>query len=115
MLGAQFFGNQAADQIDLILIGHGNHQIGGTDAGFDQYTDAGTVALHAQHIHGVLRFAQRAGIGVHNDDIVILLGQRIGNGAAYLTVTDNDNFHMLPPAESVFLSVSHILTQPCAK
>ena len=115
MLGAQFFGDQAADQIDLILIGHGDHQIGGTDAGFDQYADAGAVTLHAQHIHGALRFAQRGGVGVHNDDIVILLGQRIGNGTAYLTVTDNDNFHMRPPAENVFLSASHILAQLCAK
>ena len=75
VLGAQHFGDQAADQVDLILVGDGDHQIGGTDAGLQQHADAGAVALHAQHVHGAFRFTQGSGMGVHDDDVVFLLRQ----------------------------------------
>ena len=99
MARSQLFGDQAADQIDLVLIGDGDHQIGIADAGLDQHTDAGAVALHAQHVHGAFRFPQGAGAGVHHDDIVILLRQRIGDGISHFAVADNNNFHIVPPVK----------------
>ena len=99
MARSQLFGDQAADQIDLVLIGDGDHQIGIADAGLDQHTDAGAVALHAQHVHGAFRFPQGAGAGVHHDDVVILLRQRIGDGISHFAVADNNNFHIVPPVK----------------
>ena len=103
----QLFGDQAAHQVDLVLVGDGDDQVGGADTGLDQHADAGAVALYAQHVHGALRLAQGVGVGVHHDDIVILLRQGIGDGISHLAVADNDNFHNAPPVGR-FLPPRHI-------
>ena len=89
----QLFGDEAAEEIRLIQIGHGDDQVRRLGSGLLQDADGGAISLDAHDIQGVLRPVQRRGAAVYHGNIVVLSGQLAGNGIAHFTVSHNDDFH----------------------
>ena len=113
-LAARLFGNRAAEQIQLIRAGDGNHQIGLLKPCFLQHAEARAVALNPHHVEHIRRVAHHALVCIHNGDIVPfahkLLGQRMADLAAahnndaqalHLFLRRFDLHGFLPPPSSI--------------
>ena len=92
--GPQLFGDQAADDIQLIGAGDCHHQIRRPDAGLQQDLDGGAAALHTQDVQCAVGISQRLEILVDEHQIVVLSAELAGQGVAHLAVADNDDLHV---------------------
>ena len=92
-LGADALNEKAAEKIYLVLAGAGDEQIGPRDVGLEQHTVARTVAADAHYVKGIDRVIHILLVFVDDDDVVILARQLFCQGAAHLTVADNDDTH----------------------
>ena len=93
VLRPQLFGDQAAHQVRLVQIGHGDDQVRAADPRRVQHADAGSIALHAHDVQGAVGPVQGCGVVIHDGDVVILYRQLPRNGIADLAVAYDDDFH----------------------
>ena len=94
---AQLLGNEAAHQIRLVMAGNGDDEIGVSCACVDEDGDGSTVALQTHDVQRTFAAAQGGGAAVYNGNIVSLLRESLGDGKAYFTVANDNNFHSISP------------------
>ena len=97
MLGTQFLGNEAADNVQLVGARHCHHQVRGADTCLQQNLNGGAAALLTEDIQHPVGIAQRVGIFVDKDQVMIFTvpAQLLGQGISHLTVAYDDDLHML--------------------
>ena len=100
MARAQLLGNEAAQEVRVVQVRHGDDQVRALCAGLLQNPDGRAVALDTHNVQGIFRLVQRGGVVVHHDNIVVLACQLAGNGVAHLTVSHNDDFHLVSSSPS---------------
>ena len=109
MARPQLFCYEAAQQIRIVQVGHGDDQICRLRAGLLQHTNGCAVALDAHDIQGILRTVQRNGVVVHHDDVMAFAGELAGDGIAHFPVSHNDDLHSVSSSSFarriVFLSL----------
>ena len=91
--GIHGVGGGAAEQIDLVVVGHRNEQIRFLHARLVQHGHGGAVALDGDHVVALDAGIQNTGITIDDRDIVILAGELSGQRGTDLAVTGNDDFH----------------------
>ena len=93
VLCAHAFGDQRAHQVRLVHAGDGDDQVSVPRPGLHQNADGGAVAVDAQHVQRAVRTVQVGGLIVHHRDVVLFLGQLLGNGIAHLAAAYDDDLH----------------------
>ena len=94
--GAHVLGRETGDHVDLVHAGGRDQDVCVLGPCLPQGGDRRTVALDAHHIQRLVRLSQGLVAGVHNGDIVLLLGQLLGQGIADLSITHDDDVQLYP-------------------
>ena len=97
MLCAQFTGSKTADEIDFILFGCGDKQIGLRGSGLPENVRICGTALETDDVQVIRHMAERLGIPVDDGDIVLFRGERFRKGASDPACAGNNQFHVPVP------------------
>ena len=102
--GAQSLGRQAADHVDLIHAGRGDHHVCAPRLRLPQGGQRRAIALDAQDVQGLRGPAEGIVIGVNDRDVVLLLGEVFRQGKADLAISHDDDFQtcFIPFKQSQF-------------
>ncbi len=90
---AGLFCDQAAEEILLVVAGHGNQKVGGGDAGFEQGAVAHSVAENAHGVEIVRNSLQLFRTLIDHDNVVVFIVQLFYEGVAHLAAAHNNNIH----------------------
>ena len=94
---ADFFCNQAAQQIQFVRHRHRNQQIRRIDAGFHLRCIGCTVSLDAKNVQVLARLLQGLAAAVDDRNLMSLARELFRECASDLSVTNNDYFHGKTP------------------
>jgi len=95
MLRAGLFGDQAAQQIQLVRRRHCDQQVCGIHACLDLRLIGRAISLDAENIERFRRLLKRIGAVVYNGNVMSFPGELLGKRAADLAVSDNDDLHVI--------------------
>ena len=95
VLRAELARGDAADHVDLVLLGRGHEEIGLRRARAEQRLMVRRAALHAYDVKLVGEVGYGFGVAVDDRDIVPLLGEYFCNRVADLAGSYNNYFHSL--------------------
>ena len=93
VLRAQALGDEAAHQVRLVHAGDGDDQVGASHAGLHQHADRRAVAVEAHGVQRAVGTAEMLRLVIHQRDVVLLLGQLLGDGIAHLAAAYDDDLH----------------------
>ena len=95
-LGPQFFGQKRADNVHALVHAgiYGYEKIGACAAGFPQRADIGGLALDSGYVCLGGQFADSAGIGVDDRDVIAFHGEHLGQVGSRTAGSFDDNFHV---------------------
>ena len=88
-------GDLAGHHINFVGIGDGDDHIGVFCAGFKKNVGVRGLPCHGANINLVLQGAELITVGIDHHDIVLFICHVLSKCAAYLTCTENNNFHGL--------------------
>ena len=109
VLRAQALGDEAAHQVRLVHAGDGDDQVGASYAGLHQHADRRAVAVEAHGVQCAVGTAEMLRLVIHQRDVVLLLGQLLGDGIAHLAAAYDDDLHVsssAPAARSLSSSAA---------
>jgi hypothetical protein len=86
-------GGDAADHIDLVVLGGGQQQIRIRRARLAQALGVGGAALKADHVQRIGELTDPVGIVVDDGDVMALIRQDGGDGVSDLSAAGDDDFH----------------------
>jgi hypothetical protein len=89
----QSLGHLASDDIDLVVEGHGDDHVRLLGAGLRQNVGMRPVPDIAPHIQRLRDRVNQRGGRVDDGDVVVFLGQALGDAVADLPRSANDDFH----------------------
>ena len=92
-LGAGLTRSERGDQVHLVVVGHGDHQIRPCNGGLIQDLRARPVPKERHDVVVLLDVANRVRVLVHRDDVVPVLLERANKVSADFTETDDDDVH----------------------
>ena len=89
----QGVGHLTGDHVGLVTVGDGDQHVGILSTRFAQHLGVGAVTVDHPQVKLVLQFAQAFAVGVDDGDVVVLPGQVLGQSAADLAGSQNDDLH----------------------
>ena len=91
----QGVGHLTGDHVHLVGVGDRDQHVRVFGAGILEHRRVTAHAMHGADIQTVAQFAQPFRIGIDDGDVVALVGQVFGQGAAHLAGTENNDLHAL--------------------
>ncbi len=91
----QGIGEMAGDHVGLVTVGDGQDEIGVLDTRLDQYLRVSGITRDRAQVETFLEELQQLGVAIDDRDVVILAGEAMGDRAANLAGTEDDDFHGL--------------------
>ena len=91
----QGVGHLTGDHVHLVGVGDRDQHVCVFGAGILEHRRIAAHAAHGTDIQAIAQFAQPFRIGIDDGDVVALVGQVLGQGAAHLAGTENNDLHAL--------------------
>jgi hypothetical protein len=92
-IGGEPAGEQAGDEIDLVVRGAGDEEVGGGDTSVLEHAPVGAVALDSRHAGGLDQLVQALVIAVDDRELV-LAGQSLEDRRSHLPGSDYEDLHL---------------------
>ena len=102
-------GDQTGKQIDLVMGGNGDEQVGILHTGIAQNVIAGAAASYRSKVIHIGKLVQPAFGQIDQSQVVSCCAELAGQFRAYLAAAYNNDTHGVPP-----IYFSHVLQSPSA-
>ena len=93
LLGFQLLGEDAGDQVDALVVEHGEEEVAVPHIGVAQHLRRGGVAGDGEQVVLALQSLEELRVRVDHGDVVVQFGERLGQVHTHLAVACYDDIH----------------------